>query len=235
MRHLQRLPLGMSYPEQVARVRELLARSPLSHHDVDVCLDQTGCGAPVGDLVEAAGLKPVRITFTAGHEPIGAGRKWGVPKSIIVSGIDAKLHCGELRFSKQLLEGDALKDEMQNFQRRVSQTGKLLFEHRAGKHDDLIFSIGVCAVVGHRAAQVSHPGTYGALGRFVLDTMASSSAATSPRSPARPNPGDFEMNDKDFSELELRAQIVPQQARWPAPEHVHWQRSTRSPTKRVSG
>ena len=32
------------------------------------------------------------------------------------------------------------------------------------------------------------------------------------------------MNDKEFSELELRMQIVPQQARWPAPEYVHWQR-----------
>ena len=165
VRHLQRLPLGMSYPEQVARVRELLARSPLSHHDVDVCLDQTGCGAPVGDLVEAAGLKPVRITFTAGHEPIGAGRKWGVPKSIIVSGIDAKLHCGALRFSKQLLEGDALKDEMQNFQRSVSQTGKLLFEHRAGKHDDLIFSIGISLwwAIERRKYRTR---TYGALGMY---------------------------------------------------------------------
>ena len=34
----------------------------------------------------------------------------------------------------------------------------------------------------------------------------------------------MEMNDKEFSELELRMQIVPQQARWPAPEYVHWQR-----------
>ena len=32
------------------------------------------------------------------------------------------------------------------------------------------------------------------------------------------------MNEKDFFELELRAQIVPQQARCLAPEHVHWQR-----------
>jgi hypothetical protein len=32
------------------------------------------------------------------------------------------------------------------------------------------------------------------------------------------------MNDKEFFELELRATIVPQQVRWPAPEHVHWQR-----------
>ena len=32
------------------------------------------------------------------------------------------------------------------------------------------------------------------------------------------------MNDKQFSELQLRATIVPQQVRWPGPEHLHWQR-----------
>ena len=30
------------------------------------------------------------------------------------------------------------------------------------------------------------------------------------------------MNDKEFFELQLRATIVPQQPRWPAPEHAHW-------------
>ena len=32
------------------------------------------------------------------------------------------------------------------------------------------------------------------------------------------------MNDKEFSELQLRATIVPQQVRWPAPDCLHWQR-----------
>jgi cysteinyl-tRNA synthetase len=32
------------------------------------------------------------------------------------------------------------------------------------------------------------------------------------------------MNDKEFSELKLRAMIVPKQASWPAPEYLHWQR-----------
>jgi hypothetical protein len=32
------------------------------------------------------------------------------------------------------------------------------------------------------------------------------------------------MNDKEFSELELRATIVPQQVKWPAPEYLHWQK-----------
>ena len=32
------------------------------------------------------------------------------------------------------------------------------------------------------------------------------------------------MNDKEFSELQLRMMIVPYQVRWPAPEYLHWQR-----------
>jgi hypothetical protein len=32
------------------------------------------------------------------------------------------------------------------------------------------------------------------------------------------------MDDKAFDELKMRMAIVPQQARWPAPEFVHWQR-----------
>lgn len=32
------------------------------------------------------------------------------------------------------------------------------------------------------------------------------------------------MSDKEFSELQLRMMIVPQQVRWPAPEYLHWQR-----------
>ena len=142
-RHLERLPLGMLYPHQVAHVSQLLQRPPLRDQKVDVVIDQTG-NIGAGDEFERTGLAPVRVMFTSGFEAIGhEPRKWSVPKAIIVSGIDAKLHCGELRFAQQLLEAEALKDELTNFQRTVSQTGKLLFEHRSGQHDDLVFAVGV--------------------------------------------------------------------------------------------
>ena len=32
------------------------------------------------------------------------------------------------------------------------------------------------------------------------------------------------MDDREFSELHLRVTIVPQQAAWPAPEQIHWQK-----------
>ena len=32
------------------------------------------------------------------------------------------------------------------------------------------------------------------------------------------------MDDREFSELHLRVTIVPEQARWPEPEQLHWQK-----------
>ena len=42
--------------------------------------------------------------------------------------------------------------------------------------------------------------------------------------PCRLTKGRARMNDKAFNELQLRMTILPHQVRWPAPEHVHWQR-----------
>ena len=81
VRHLERLPLGMPYPQQVAHVKTLLARPPLRDSEVAVVLDQTGCGAPVADIAEQAGLRPIRVTFTSGYEPQGSGRKWVCPRA----------------------------------------------------------------------------------------------------------------------------------------------------------
>jgi len=139
IRYLERMPLGVRYPDQISHIQQLLIREPLRDQEVPVCFDTTS-NIAVADEAEQVGLKPIRITFTSGYEPQGQGRRWGVPKSVLVSMLDAKLHAGQLRFSNALLAGEALKDELQDFERHVSATGRMLFEHRSGKHDDLIFS-----------------------------------------------------------------------------------------------
>jgi hypothetical protein len=145
VRGLTRLPLGMPYPDQVDRVRHLLS-SPLLKDRCSLVIDQTGCGAPVGDLFAKHGLKPVRITITAGAEVTELGhRRYGVPKSLLISNIDARLHCSELRFAEDLTEGEALKDELVNFQRHVTAAGRATFEARSGRHDDIVLSIA-CAL-----------------------------------------------------------------------------------------
>jgi hypothetical protein len=52
------------------------------------------------DLFEAAGLRPQKVVITSGFETTRHGnRKWGVPKHTLISNLDARLHCGELRFA----------------------------------------------------------------------------------------------------------------------------------------
>src|SRR5262245_49472466 len=88
VRHLERLPLGMSYPAQVQRVADLLARPPLNAR-TKLIIDETGVGRPLGDLMDRAGLRPNRVTITAGFEAAQHDAcSWHVPKGLLISGLD---------------------------------------------------------------------------------------------------------------------------------------------------
>jgi hypothetical protein len=81
----------MSYPEQVQRVAMTLARPPLDA-GCKLVIDETGVGRAVGDIFDAAGLYPNRITITAGTEATQqSGNRWHVAKGILISGVDARL------------------------------------------------------------------------------------------------------------------------------------------------
>jgi hypothetical protein len=143
VRYLQRLPLGLSYPAQVQQVATLLSRPPLNA-GAALVIDETGVGRAVGDIFEAAGLAPNRVTITAGNESTQHGaRTWHVPKGILISGVDARLHTGELRIAAALGEAAALQEELKDFQRKVSEAGRATYNARNGAHDDLVLA---CAI-----------------------------------------------------------------------------------------
>jgi hypothetical protein len=143
VRHLARLPLGTPYPQIALEVADLLARPPLSGL-ADLVIDQTGVGAPVGDLMENAGMRPVRVTITGGNEASIAGKnRFHVPKHLLISTLDARLHVGELRFAADLLEAETMRDELRDFRRHVSSAGRYSYEARTGRHDDLVLSVGI--------------------------------------------------------------------------------------------
>lgn len=162
--YLQRLPLGLSYVAQVEEVGRLLQREPLANAGAELVIDNTGPGASVGDLFAFTGLHLVRVTITAGLETtcVGDGR-WHVAKSALISLLDAKMHCGELRFAAELLEAGALRDELVDFQRKVSNAGRFTYQARVGRHDDLILSvaIGLWAAAGRPVQQPAAFGVYG--------------------------------------------------------------------------
>jgi hypothetical protein len=160
VRFLQRLPLGLSYVDQVRQIGNLLTRPPLD--TADLVIDETGVGRPVGDLFNMFGLKPIRVTITAGENQSGRGVRWHVPKSILISGLDARLHTGELIISDALPEAAALKEELRDFRRHVSAAGRFSYDARAGKHDDLILAVALALwnFVGKTKYPTAQVGTY---------------------------------------------------------------------------
>lgn len=162
VRHLERLPLGLSYIEQRARVAQLLARPPLNE-GCGFVIDNTGVGRAVGDLFDDAGMKPEKVTITSGNEQTCLGnRLWHVPKGILISTLDARLHTGELRFAAELQDAPALAEELKDFRRHVSAAGRYSYEARVGRHDDLVLAVALAlwAVVGKPRPPIVAFGTY---------------------------------------------------------------------------
>src|SRR5262249_22253955 len=65
--HLERLPLGLSYPAQVQHLLETCLRSPLHESDTYLAIDATGCGRHVFDMFRTAGIKCKRLTGVLIH------------------------------------------------------------------------------------------------------------------------------------------------------------------------
>jgi hypothetical protein len=109
-------------------------------------LTKPAFGRAVGDIFNEAGLKPIKVTITAGNEEGQSGfARFTVPKQILVSNLDALMHTGELRIAKELKETPALETELKDFRRHVSEAGRYSFNAREGQHDDLVLAVAIAA------------------------------------------------------------------------------------------
>ena len=158
VRHLERLPLRMPYPEQIQHIQTLLRRSPLTL-DTDLVLDQTGVGRPVIDMFRQVGLRPVGVTITAGDsetEGFSHSHEYRVAKTLLVSRLQSLLHGGELKISTKLKEAEVLGWELQDFRASVTDTGYWRFGARSGKHDDLVLAVAIGCWWACREVPVYH-------------------------------------------------------------------------------
>lgn len=141
--HLERLALGTPYPLQIQHVANLMGREPLSSARAQLVIDFTGVGRPVFDMCQRAGLKPHGVLITAGNEVTSDGTIYHVPKQTLISQLEARLHSGELKIASNIADAGALKDEFQDFARKVSESGRVTFNARSGSHDDLVLSLAI--------------------------------------------------------------------------------------------
>jgi hypothetical protein len=144
--HLERLPLGTTYPAIVAHVGRLLGKLPAQ---TELIIDETGVGRPVGDMFVYAGVSPTRVLITAGTAETRDGMTCGVPKLILVSRLQALLHEGRLKILRELPEAETLVRELQDFRVEYTATGHLTFNARQGRHDDLVLALAIAAWRAH--------------------------------------------------------------------------------------
>jgi hypothetical protein len=143
VRHLMRFPLGMSYPAMVHEIGLILTRPPLGLL-TELIIDETGVGRAVGDIFNDHGLKPIKVTITAGNEEGQSGfARYTVPKQVLISNLDALMHTGELRIAKDLRETPALESELKDFRRHVTEAGRNTYQARVGAHDDLVLAVAI--------------------------------------------------------------------------------------------
>ena len=159
LRHLERVALGTPYPQVVERVREL-ARSGKLAGRCTLAADATGVGAPVMDLLRAAGLgcELAAVTITGGDRAVRADSGWRVPKRDLVVGLQVMLEAESLRIAAGLREAEAFVQELTSMRVKVSANGHESFAAwREGTHDDLVLAVAL-ACWRARWPEVGHVG-----------------------------------------------------------------------------
>jgi hypothetical protein len=144
--HLERAPLGTTYPAIVHHVGRLLQRLP---RGTELIIDYTGVGRPVFDLFQHLSVYPTGVLITSGVTEAMIDGIAHVPKLVLISRVQALLHEGRLKIQKDLPEAAALVNELVEFRVQYTAAGHLTFNAREGRHDDLVLAL---AIACYRAA-----------------------------------------------------------------------------------
>lgn len=154
VRHLERLPLRMSYAQQAEHVRELMSTAPLRQNGALIC-DATGVGVAVIELYRRAGLSPIALTITGGEGFSVDSGAWRVSKLALTSRLQAMLHSGSVKIAAKLKERAALTAELADFRVSYTDSGSATFGARSGRHDDLVLATAIGLFVAYETVRTS--------------------------------------------------------------------------------
>ncbi|MBR0903446.1 hypothetical protein [Bradyrhizobium liaoningense] len=66
-----------------------------------------------------------------------------MPKGLLISNLEAHSHSGELRIAAAANDAAAMKEELKDFKRKISEAGRTTYAARVGAHDDLVLSVAI--------------------------------------------------------------------------------------------
>jgi hypothetical protein len=151
IRHIERLPLGTSYPEVATLIADMLCSKLFARRRVQVLIDVTGVGRPVYDDLkleasrrEAARKVSIRpITFAHGETYNATTGRMG--KAYLVSRLQSLLQSGRIH-APDTPEVRATMEELKVYEIKVSNDGKDTYGAIVGKHDDLATALGLACL-----------------------------------------------------------------------------------------
>ncbi len=149
--HLERPPLGTSYPAIIERLQDLITQLP-PHERLRVLVDRTGVGRPVVDLMRRAKLQVVPIDITFGGAAHGGGYGgFNVPKKELVSNLAILFQSERVKVARTLPEAATLVEELQNFKMKITPAGNDTYEAwRESDHDDLVLAAAMACWYGEK-------------------------------------------------------------------------------------
>lgn len=173
--HLERFR-GVPYPEIPPRVAAVEDRIRRAHEarvyrrtgqgvraepSVALVVDQTGVGAPVVDLLRAAGLAPVAVTIHGGDRVTREGRDVRVPKRDLAAAVAVALQTGRLKIAPALPLAETLRHELEHFKVALSAAGHDRYgagadalSWREQPHDDLVLAVALALWHGENRGTV---------------------------------------------------------------------------------
>lgn len=163
VRHLERLPLGTSYPGVADRlaavvqgVRGQVATRPLAQRSLvlRIYLDATGVGKPVVDVLRDRGLRVTGCYFTHGDRRTADEHGVTIGKAWLVSRLQVLLQSDRLHLP-QTPEATVLAKELLDYEIRVDENANDTYgAFKVGTHDDLVTALGLAVQGGDRAPRL---------------------------------------------------------------------------------
>ena len=147
--HIARLPIGLSYPAQVAAIVALADNLDEAERPTLV-LDATGVGRAITDMVRAAWDGPIRAVVITGGDTEHDGNGYSrVPKADLVACLEAVLSSRRLHARPGLPLASELEQELREFGYELGAAGRPRYEGR-GAHDDLVMSLSLALHAAER-------------------------------------------------------------------------------------
>ena len=138
LRHLERFPLGLTYPALAGHVRAFLNQPLLRNCPLTLIVDATGPGLPFLDFFATTNIPAslIKLIITASGAPHYSEGYYHVSRQHLLANLASVLQNGSLKLAPKLPQLQNLNHELLHLQSNAKSTSK---------HDDLALAVALAA------------------------------------------------------------------------------------------